>query len=419
LRQAVLLMPPDLEQGGVGQGGRCLIVANVFPPVLGGSASVYDNLARYGRGRVCVLAPSTDYRTDEPLVGWQVHDAACGFRVYRRHRLRTPLRQPPVGLASRVALAAHDLTIRAGLIAEILRITRAQGIGTVCIGDLVACGWLARVGLRMFGLRSIIYVHGEEISLRGGYDGDAKRRRAALRSADAIVAVSSFTRDSLVSMMQVAPARITLISNGVDVTRFAPRPRRADLVARYGLAGRRVLLTVARLAGRKGIDRVIEALPAMLREMPDLTYLVVGDGPLREALQHSAEALGVAHAVVLAGAVPPEELVDHYALADWFIMANRTMPDGDTEGFGLVFLEANACGIPVIAGRAGGSTDAVRDGVNGITVDGDDPGAIAAAVGRLAGDAALCARLREQGLIAAGENGWQAKVDQFLRLCEG
>ena len=150
--------------------------------------------------------------------------------------------------------------------------------------------------------------------------------------------------------------KIELVSNGVDLERFVPRPRPDHLVVRYGLAGRRVLLTVSRLYARKGMDRVIESLPAVLGRFPDLVYLIVGEGAYRPTLETLVAHHDLGRNVVFAGAVPDYELTDHYSLGDVFIMANREMPDGETEGFGLVFLEANACGLPVIAGKAGAAS---------------------------------------------------------------
>jgi phosphatidylinositol alpha-1,6-mannosyltransferase len=190
------------------------------------------------------------------------------------------------------------------------------------------------------------------------------------------------------------------------------------LAERYGLQGRPVLLTVSRLYARKGIDRVIQSLPAVLRRIPDLVYLVVGDGGYRPELEQLVSRHELGANVVFAGAVPDYELTDHYSLGDVFIMANREMPDGETEGFGLVFLEANACGLPVIAGKAGGSVDAVTDQVNGLVVDGDDVAAIGAAVIALFDDAALRERLRDGGTEVASASGWERRVDQFLRFCD-
>jgi phosphatidylinositol alpha-1,6-mannosyltransferase len=338
--------------------------------------------------------------------------------VHRIHLLRTGLLDDIPSLPHRIGAALRDVAIRIDLLRAIRRIARAEDIGVVCIGELVASGWLAAICRRLFGLRSIIYVHGEEISSRMEYDVEGRRRRRALAEADAIVAVSRFTREALETAMDVPPEKIALISNGVDLQRFVARPRRQDLMARYGLVGRRVLLTVGRLYARKGMDRVIESLPAVLRVLPDVRYLLVGDGTYRAVLEQIAVACGVHDAVVFAGAVADAELIDHYALADAFIMANREMPDGDTEGFGLVFLEANACGIPVIAGKAGGSVDAVTDGVNGLVVDGDQTAQISTAILRLFQDDALRERLVQTGNAVAARASWDSRVDQFLALSD-
>jgi phosphatidylinositol alpha-1,6-mannosyltransferase len=148
-------------------------------------------------------------------------------------------------------------------------------------------------------------------------------------------------------------------------------------------------------------------------------YLVVGDGPYRAALEAIAAERGMTDKVAFAGAVAEEELVDHYALGDVFVMPNRRLANGDTEGFGLVFLEANACGLPVIAGSDGGSIDAVRDGVNGLLVDGHSVDAIARAMLELRRDPALRARLRAGGLEAAAAADWRHKAQAFLGLFGG
>jgi phosphatidylinositol alpha-1,6-mannosyltransferase len=270
----------------------------------------------------------------------------------------------------------------------------------------------------LFGLKTLIYIHGEEISTRTRYDEGGQRRRRAFAAADGIVAVSRFTRETLIDGFGVPAGKIELVSNGVDLARFVPRPRSGQLTARYGLAGRPVLLTVSRLYARKGMDRVIESLPAVLRRFPDLVYLVVGEGSFRPVLESLVVDHGLGGNVVFAGAVPDYELTEHYSLGDVFIMANREMPDGETEGFGLVFLEANACGLPVIAGRAGGSIDAVSDHVNGLVVDGDDTPAIAAAIIQMFEDDALRERLRIGGAEVALASGWDRRVEQFLRFCD-
>jgi phosphatidylinositol alpha-1,6-mannosyltransferase len=321
-------------------------------------------------------------------------------------------------LLQRIGGLAADLVIRVYVLRSIWRIVRNEKIAVLCIGELVAGGWLARACRQLFGLRTLIYIHGEEISTRARYDEGGRRRRRAFAAADGIIAVSRFTRDELTSGFGVPPGKIELVSNGVDLARFVPRPKSEPLVARYGLQGRRVLLTVSRLYARKGVDRVIESLPAVLQRFPDLVYLIVGEGSYRPTLEHLVAESKLGRSVVFTGAVPDYELTEHYSVGDVFVMANREMPDGETEGFGLVFLEANACGVPVIAGKAGGSIDAVTDMVNGLVVDGDDTPAIAAAIIRMFEDDRLREWLRRGGAEVARASGWDRRVAQFLGFCD-
>ncbi|HET6307319.1 MAG TPA: glycosyltransferase, partial [Rhodopila sp.] len=314
---------------------RCLVVANTFPPIHGGSAIVYDSLARFGHGRVSVLAPQRDYRDGCPIQGWREFDRTAPFKVHRTRLLRTLFLPPGAGVIRRIIGLAEDLAIRVAVLRGIGRIIRTENIKVLCIGELVAGGWLAAACRRLYGLKTIIYVHGEEISTRTSYDRRRQRRRRSLAAADGIVAVSRFTRDTLIDSFAVPPDKIELISNGVDLARFTPRPRKRPLVQRYALAGRKVLLTVSRLYARKGMDRVIEALPAVLRRHPSLVYLIVGEGAYRPTLERLVAQHNLTHSVIFAGAVPDHELADHYSLGDVFIMANREMPDGETEGFGL------------------------------------------------------------------------------------
>lgn len=398
---------------------RCLVVANTFPPVHGGSAIVYDSLARFGGGRVSVLAPEQDYRHGGPIQGWREFDRRAPFKVHRIRLLRTLFLPEDAGMVQRACGLAADLLIRFSTLRAIRRIVRAEDVTVLCIGELVACGWLAGACRRLFGLKTLIYVHGEEISTRAEYDAGGQRRRASLAAADGVVAVSRFTREALTQAFGVPAAKIELVSNGVDLVRFQPRPRQAALVARYGLQGKPVLLTVGRLYARKGMDRVIESLPRVRRQIGDVRYLIVGEGSYRAELEALVARHGLGGHVVFAGAVPDYELAAHYGLGDVFIMANREMPDGETEGFGLVFLEANACGLPAIAGRAGGSVDAVTDRLNGLVVDGDDTAAIAEAIISLFQDEALRLRLRSGGITVARQSGWERRVEQFQRFCDG
>ena len=398
--------------------GTVLLVANNFPPVRGGSAVVYENLARHSAGAVAVVAPRRNYVDGLPLIGWREHDRTAGYRVIRLPLLRTVLAGASGGRPSRLRFLGGDLWIRARLLLVLLLLRRRLRVRAVCVGELLASAWLL-AALRRFGrVRTLVYVHGEEITTEDPYDGDGTRRRAGLRAADQIIVVSRFTENAVRALLgPEVPASIRLIENGVDTARFTPRPRRPDLLALYGIAGCFVFVSVCRLLEKKGVDNAIRAFATLRPRHPALRFLVVGSGPFRDQLEAIAAGSGVAAEVVFTGGVPKDDLVDHYCLGDVFVMPNRRVGNGDTEGFGLVFLEANACGVPVIAGQDGGSADAVTDGENGLVVDGASVPAIARAMERLLTDGGLRQRLGRRGAEIAAAADWRNKAAAFLACC--
>jgi phosphatidylinositol alpha-1,6-mannosyltransferase len=214
----------------------------------------------------------------------------------------------------------------------------------------------------------VIYAHGEELTT-WGKGGKFKAMCFALRHANKVIANSDFTRNELIKL-GVAPGRITLIYPGVDIDHFRPELPCDDLKAGIGLAAnQKLILSVGRLSRRKGFDMVIRSLSELLRQNLDVRYAMIGIGEDQEYLSSLARELGVSERVHLLGHVSTGDLPRWYNACDVFIMPNREI-NGDTEGFGMVFLEAAACGKPSIAGTAGGTGSAIVDGVTGLRVDG-------------------------------------------------
>jgi phosphatidylinositol alpha-1,6-mannosyltransferase len=396
---------------------KCLLVTRAFPPVVGGSATVYGNLARCGGGAVVVLAPFLDSESGRELVGWQEHDRAADYRVYRIPLLRAPPGRPGSRLRALWLLFSRDMPLMLGVFTRVARIVRRERVAVVVIGEVVYGGWLAAPCRFLLKRKVVLYIHGEELTIDHRPVTIAQALRGVhLRLAHAIVTVSRFGQHALVEGYGIEPGKIELITNGIDLDRFQPRPD-PMLREHYGLTDKRILLTVGRLSARKGIDRVIEALPAVRSRHPDLHYLIVGEGAYRAHLGRLVAERRLADHVTFAGSVSDGALLEHYAIADVFVMPHRQLASGDTEGFGVVFLEANACGVPAVAGTAGGAPDAVQDGVNGLSVDGDDVGAIAQAIMRILEDAALWERLRAGGLARARQADCRHKAAQFLDLC--
>ncbi len=406
---AALLTPP----GGI------LLIASNFPPVRGGSAVVYDNLARNADGRIIVMAPKINYRDGLPIIGWREHDRHAPYRIIRLPLLRTKLRDGRHGGIWKLSLVVNDIWIRLRLIAAVLLVIRHERISAVCIGELLASGWMLGILRWLTKVRLLVYVHGEEITTEDGYDKGARRRRQALL-ADRIIVVSRFTQAAIRSLLgPSAEAKLSLIGNGVDTRRFRCGKRQPELIDQYSLRGRFVFISVCRLLEKKGIDNAIHAFAELDAVDQSCSYLIVGMGPFQQELREIAAATSAKDRIVFTGEVTDDDLADHYRLGDVFIMPNRELANGDTEGFGLVFLEANSCGLPVIAGRDGGSTDAVCHGRNGLIVNGKSVAEIASAMATLRSDTLLRAKLRKGGRATAAAAGWQEKAAMFVRLCAG
>ena len=240
--------------------------------------------------------------------------------------------------------------------------------------------------------------------------------RTALRrigdGTDVVTYVSQYTRWRFASAFGPAAA-LEHLPPGVDTDRFTPdSAARAELRARYGLADRPVVVCLSRLVPRKGQDMLIRALPEVRRRVPGAALVIVGGGPHRDALEQLAVRHGVTDHVVFTGGVPAAELPAHHAMADVFAMPCRTRGAGlDVEGLGIVYLEASATGVPVVAGRSGGAPETVRDGKTGTVVDGRDIDEIASAVSDLLADP-----VRAAAMGAAGRS-WV--VDQWQWRTQG
>lgn len=184
-----------------------------------------------------------------------------------------------------------------------------------------------------------------------------------------VVSVSALTRDRFIAWSGIDKEKVFILPNCVDAMLYGPGPKPAALVEQYQLAGKRVIMTLGRAESNernKGFDEVIEVLPDILRDAPDVVYLIAGPGNDLERLGAKAQSLGVGDHVVFTGLVTEAEKVDHFRLADAFVMPSRG------KGFGIVLLEALACGIPVVASRADGGREALAGGEMGRLVDPDD-----------------------------------------------
>jgi phosphatidylinositol alpha-1,6-mannosyltransferase len=246
--------------------------------------------------------------------------------------------------------------------------------------------------------------------LRAAY---ARLRTALLHRVDAFVPVSTYTA-GLLHERGVSPQRTHVVPNGTNPERFQPRDG-TPLREKLGLGDRSVLLTVGRLVPRKGVDTVLRALPAIAQDCPDVAYVVAGTGPDRARLERLADRLDVQDRVQFVGHVDHDQLPVYYSAADLFVMPARQDPP-DVEGFGLVFLEANACGTPVIGARTGGMPDAILEGETGLLVPPDAPDALADAALRVLTNPNLARDLGQRGRHrAVHEASWDHIAERIHR----
>jgi phosphatidyl-myo-inositol dimannoside synthase len=246
------------------------------------------------------------------------------------------------------------------------------------------------------GIPYTILTYGKEV-----WQPLSSKYQMAMRQADSIWTISRYTRDRTCVSNQLNPEKFHIVPCIVDGSIFAIGPKPQHLLAQYNLIDAKILLTVARLRSTdiyKGVDVTIKALPQIAKIFPNVKYLVIGRGDDRSRLAQLATDVGVADRVIFAGFVPTENLPAHYRLADAYVMPSQ-------EGFGIVYLESLACGIPVLAGNADGSADPLQDSKLGWRVPHRDNDAVATAcIEMLRGEDRRCDRnwLREQTLTAFG-----------------
>jgi len=369
---------------------KILLVTNDFPPRPGGIQTFLHGLA-------CRLPPDDIVVYTSRWRGWEDWDAAQPFRVVREDTsvlLPTPS----------VRRQAQDLV-------------REHGCDVVWFGAAAPLGLLADA-VRAAGARRVVATtHGHE----AGWAGLPVARRLVRRitaSVDVVTYLGDYTRRRLAAAIRPADvAKLHRLTPGVDAELF--RPADADAMrSELGLTGRPTVVCVSRLMPRKGQDTLVEIWPRVRAAVPGAALLLVGGGPSRSRLARLAGSHAVADDVRFTGSVPWPELPRYYNAGDLFAMPCRTRLGGaDVEGLGMVYLEASACGLPVVAGDSGGAPDAVRDGETGYVVGGRDRDRLSDCVVTLLRDAALRRSLGEAGRAWVTRDWtWEAAANRLREL---
>ena len=371
---------------------RYLVLTELFLPTKGGTAVWFAEVYRRLSGK------------ETHIVTADVHGAA---EVDAEH----PNTVHRINMRRVAWLRPESLGMYFNLFFKSLGLALTHRFDAIHAGRALPEGLTAWLVARLTFHPVVIYAHGEELTT-WGRGGKYQAMCFALRHADRVIANSEFTRDELIKM-DVNPTRITLIYPGVDVARFRPGLACADLrqSVRVSATGK-LILSVGRLSRRKGFDQVIKSLPALIKVGLDVQYALIGIGEDQDYLLDLARENGVAERVHLIGHVSADDLPRWYNACDVFAMPNREI-NGDTEGFGMVFIEAAACAKTAVAGTAGGTGAAVIDGLTGLRVDGNEAAAVTSALRQLLDDPLLVRRMGEAGLVRVrAEFSWERVADK-------
>ncbi len=363
-----------------------------FPPVTGGIATFVSQLcgglSARGHDVDVVTIGHPDLTIPLPL----------GSTIYRYEATRRP-----ASLAATRAIMSRCRT-RHYDVALVGHLMSTQGLGV-----------LAATIRRQ--LPYAILTHGNDLWSNRRSLIDAVASSVLMRQAGLLLANSEYTANVIRSRVRHIPVEV--LNPGVDTHRFRPGLDTSAVRREYSLRDRQVVLTVGRLVARKGYAQVLRALPRVIQHVPQLLYLIAGSGPQEARLRHSVSCLQLHDHVRFLGHVPANRLPELYCASDLFVMPCISMDhEHDVEGFGIVFSEAAACGIPVIAGNSGGAAEAVEHRRTGLVVDGRDVAAIESAMVRVLCDADCADRLGRAGRLRAERKlAWPsqcASLEQML-----
>jgi phosphatidylinositol alpha-1,6-mannosyltransferase len=360
---------------------KSLLITFDYPPIVGGISTFFDNVWK--------LLPPQNYLILAPRKkGYKRVDVNSSFRIYRYFTFIS------WRLMRTLILFLYTLII-------VVR----EKIDILICGVPVSLGFVGLIFNKILKIPYLVFYYG------GEFDKYRKRKilfkllQVVLRNARFIITNSEFTSQEVLKF-DVRAQRVIKITPGTNTERFRPGLDVANLKERFCLEGKKVLLTVARLARRKGIDSVISVLPRVIAQVPNLVYLIVGSGKDADYLRNLVREKSLKEHVIFVGAVTEEELPLYYNACDIYVMPNRKTEGQEVfEGFGISFIEANACAKPVIGGTSGGVEDAVLDGQTGLLVDSNNKALLADSIIRLAKDKEYANEL--------GNNGRQRVEDEF------
>ncbi|MCL2803168.1 MAG: glycosyltransferase family 4 protein [Micrococcales bacterium] len=373
---------------------KTLIVTNDFPPRQGGIENfVFEIASRFDPADLVV------YTSSKPNAA--AYDAALAFEVVRSK--------------SRTLLPGRTT------VGRVCDLVRQHQIEAIWYGSSVPLGLMAKTVRRRSGVkRQVATSHSHEVWW-AKLPGTRQAMHYLGENVDNLTYITQYTKDAISQALSPqAIDRMVRLSPAVSPQTFNPEVDPQPVFERYDLAGRPIILCVGRVVWRKGQDTLIKAMPRILQRQPEAVLLIVGTGPQSDHLKRLAYRLGLIDSVIITGGVPFEQLPSYFAAANVFAGPSRSRLGGlEVEGFGLVYLEAQASGVPAVVGNSGGTPEAVLDGQTGWLVNGKDPGEVAASIIQLLDDPDEAQAMGQAGhRWAQAQWDWGQRYDTLVTLLE-
>ncbi len=393
---------------------KSLLISENFPPGVGGSGRWFWELyRRLPTETICVAAGA--------------HPDAEAFD--QTHSLN--LQRVPLTFSTRF-IRPQSLGQYRKALRQLTDIVRSEKIQRIQAGRCLPEGLLALALGKRTGVPFSCFAHGEEVNLSNTETSPGRFERRVygsrelglivglvLSQTELVIANSQNTRSILVDRWQLQESKVEVLNPGVDTKLFRPVPPREDALARLGWTDRTVILTVGRLQKRKGHDLLVNALPALRSEFPEILYAIAGSGEELEPLRELVTEKGLRNHVQFLTHLDDEELAECYQQCDLFVLPNRDL-GGDIEGFGMVLLEGQACGKPVIAGASGGTAETMSIPHTGLLVDVEDQEALVSVVTELLSDSTRSIAMGRQARLWVEKNfDWDVLSERALQLFEG
>src|SRR3990167_1819041 len=339
---------------------KSLLVTLDYPPQVGGVAVYYEHLVKeFPNGDVLVL-------TVDKINGQKIpeQDGIIRRRLLFKSKLFWPKWLP--------------------LLWQIWKITRQNKIKLIQVGQILPVGTAAYILNKFFKIPYMVYCHGMDVMTASQSPRKKILARKILKNAEFIAANSEFTKEKILEY-GVRPQNVTIVYPCPNMKlRREVLPKEIEALRnKYSLLNKKIILTTGRLVERKGHDVVLGAFHKLKESVPEAHYVIIGEGPMEEAVKQMIKTLKLEDSVLLIGKVSDYELAVWYEICDVFVMISRQLKNEDAEGFGIVYLEANMFGKPFIGGKSGGVAEAVSDNETGILVEPTNPQEILTAIERL------------------------------------